>query len=222
MRAGKPHLSPFQEPHMKLQVVACALALALPALPALAQKPAAGAAVVASEPGKAVIAETVEASAKVVAIDKATRTVTLRTAQGKSFDVVAGDEVKRFDEIKLGDLVVVRYFQALTMELMKTKAGKPAMTEREGAARAPAGERPGGAIGREVTAVLDVLAVDPKKMTITVKGPRGNVVDLQVQNPDHFKVVKKSDQIEAVYREAVAVSLEPAPTKPAAKPAAKK
>jgi hypothetical protein len=201
---------------MKLQVIACAVVLALPLFPALAQKPAAGAAVVASEPGKAVIAQTVEASAKVVAIDKATRTVTLRDAKGKSFDVVAGDEVKRFDEIKLGDLVVVRYAQALTLELMKTKTRTPTVTEREATARAPASERPGGAVGREVTAMLDVIAVDPKKMTITVKGPRGNIVDLQVQNPDQFKVVKKGDQIEAVYREAVAISLEPAP-KPAAK-----
>jgi hypothetical protein len=206
---------------MKKIFIACAIALALPALPALAQKPAAGAAVVASEPGKAIIAQTVEASAKVVAIDKATRTVTLKDAKGKTFDVVAGDEVKRFNEIKLGDLIVVRYAQALTLELMKTKTATPTVTGREATARAPATERPGGAVGREVTAVLDVLAVDPKKMTITVKGPRGNVVDLQVHNPDHFKVVKKGDQIEAVYREAVAISLEPAPTR-AAKPAAKK
>lgn len=156
-----------------------------------------------------------------VAIDKATRTVMLRDAKGKTFDIVAGDEVKRFDEVKLGDLVVVRFVQALTMQLMKIKAGVPALSEREAAARAPASERPGGAAGREVTAVLDVLAVDPKKMTITVKGPKGNVVDLQVHNPDHFEVVKKGDQIEAVYREAVAISLESAP-KPAAKPVAKK
>ena len=206
---------------MKKTFIACAIALALPALPALAQKPAAGAAVVASEPGKAVVAQTVEASAKVVAIDKATRTVTLQGPKGKTFDVVAGDEVKRFDEVKLGDLVVVRYVQALTMQLMKTKAGGPTLTERDAAVRAPASARPGGAVGREVTAVLDVLAVDPKKMTITVKGPKGNVVDLQVHNPDHFKVVKKGDQIEAVYTEAVAISLEPAP-KSAMKPAAKK
>ena len=206
---------------MKKTLIACAIALALPALPALAQKPAAGAAVVASEPGKAVVAQTVEASAKVVAIDKATRTVTLKDAKGRTFDVVAGEEVKRFNEVKLGDLVVVRYVQALTMELMKTKAGGPALSEREAAVRAAAGARPGGAVGREVTAVLDVLAVDPKKMTITVKGPKGNVVELQVHNPDHFKVVKKGDQIEAVYTEAVAISVEPAP-KPAAKPASKK
>jgi len=206
---------------MKKTLIACAIALALPALPALAQKPAAGAAVVASEPGKAVVAQTVEASAKVVAIDKATRTVTLKDAKGRTFDVIAGDEVRNFDQVKLGDLLVVRYVQALTMQLMKTKAGVRELSERDAAVRAPAGARPGAAAGREITAVLDVLAVDPKKMTITVKGPKGNVVQLQVHNPDHFKVVKKGDQIEAVYTEAVAISVEPAP-KPAAKPAAKK
>jgi hypothetical protein len=206
---------------MKLKIVACALALAIPAIPVLAQKPASGGAVVASEPGKAVIAETVEVSAKVVAIDKASRTVTLKTAKGKTFDVVAGEEVKRFDEIKLSDVVVVRYAQALTLQLMKTKTKSGEVKVEEAAVRAAPSARPGGAVGREVTAVLDVLAVDPKNMTITVKGPRGNVVDLQVRNPDQFKVVKKGDQIEAVYTEAVAISLEPAP-KAAAKPAAKK
>jgi len=201
---------------MKLKLMYCALALAFAAAPAMAQKPAAGATVVTSEAGKAAAVRVIEASAKVVAIDKATRTITLRDAKGRSFDVVAGEEVRNFEQVQLGDLVVVRYAQALTMQLLKTKAGIREMTERDAAARAPAGARPGGAIGREVTAVLDVLAVNPKKMTITVKGPKGNVVDLQVQNPDHFKVVKKGDQIEAVYQEAVAISVEPAP-KPAAK-----
>ena len=201
---------------MKLKLIAGALALALAAAPAMAQQPATGAAVVTSVAGKAEAVRVIEASAKVVAIDKATRTLTLRDAKGRSFDVVAGEEVRNFAQVQLGDLVVVRFAQALTMQLLKTKAGVREMTERDAAARAPAGERPGGAVGREVTAVLDVLAVNPKKMTITVKGPKGNVVDLQVQNPDHFKVVKKGDQIEAVYREAVAISVEPAP-KPAAK-----
>lgn len=201
---------------MKIKLIACALTLAFAAAPTMAQKPAAGTTVVTSEAGKAAAIRVLEASAKVVAIDKATRTITLRDAKGRSFDVVAGEEVRNFAQVELGDLVVVRYAQALTLQLLKTKSGVREMTERDAAARAPAGERPGGAVGREVTAVLDVLAVNPKKMTITVKGPRGNVVDLQVQNPDHFKVVKKGDQIEAVYREAVAISVEPAP-KPAAK-----
>jgi hypothetical protein len=68
-----------------------------------------------------------------------------------------------------------------------------------------------------VTVLADVIAVDAKKNLISLKGPRGNIVDLTVRNPDHFKVVKVGDQVEAVYTEALAVSVNPAPKKPAAK-----
>jgi hypothetical protein len=67
--------------------------------------------------------------------------------------------------------------------------------------------------------LADVTAVDPKKKTITLKCPKVNVVTLDVQNPDHFKVVKKGDQVQVTYTEALAMSVEPAP-KPAPKPAA--
>ena len=203
--------------------IALAVISAAFAATAFAQKPeAAGGTVVASEPGRAAIVRAAEISAQVVAIDKATRTVTLKGPQGNAVDIVAGDEVKNFDQIKLGDFVVARYAQALTLELKKTKvkAGEPTVTEA--AARAKPGERPAGAVGREVHAIADVIGVDPKKSTITLKGPRGNVVTLNVQNPDQFKVVKKGDQVEVTYTEALALSVEPAP-KPAAKaPAAKK
>jgi hypothetical protein len=203
--------------------IALAVVTAAFAATALAQQPKTGAgAVVTSEPGKASIVEAVQVSAQVVSIDKATRTVTLKGPQGNTVDIVAGDEVKNFDQIKLGDFVVARYLQALTLELRKTKvkAGEP--TVREEAVRARAGERPAAAGAREVTAIADVIGVDPKKSTITLKGPRGNVVTLNVQNPDQFKVVKKGDQVEVTYTEALAMSVEPAP-KPAPKaPAPKK
>jgi hypothetical protein len=139
----------------------------------------------------------------------------LKGAKGNVVDIVAGDEVRNFDQIKLGDFVVARYTESLTLELRKTKvkAGEP--TVREGAARAQPGERPAVAGGREITAIADVIGVDPKKSTITLKGPRGNVVTLDVHNPDQFKVVKKGDQVEVTYTEALAGSVEPAP-KPAA------
>jgi hypothetical protein len=136
-------------------------------------------------------------------------------------DVVASDEVKNFDQIKLGDFLVVRYVQALTLELMKTKASIREGKEREDVVRAQPGERPAIAGARQVTVIADVIGVDSKKKTITLKGPKGNVVTLDVQNPEQFKVVKKGDQVEATYTEALAVSVEPAP-KPAAKAPAQK
>jgi len=203
--------------------LALALIAATFAATAFAQKPeAAGGAVVASEPGKAAIVRAAEISAQVVAIDKVTRTVTLKGPQGKVVDIVAGDEVKNFDQIKLGDLVVARYAQSHTLELRKTKvkAGEPTVTE--GAARAKPGERPAVAGAREVTAIADVIGVDAKKSTITLKGPRGNVVTLDVKNPDQFKVVKKGDQVEVTYTEALALSVEPAPKAAPKAPAPKK
>jgi hypothetical protein len=183
------------------------LAAGIPA--AQAQKPAAtGGAVVASEPGKAAIVSTAEITATVTAIDKATRTVTLKGPH-RSVDVVAGDEVRNFDQI--------RDVEALTLELKKTKAPLDAKGD-VAVARAKPGERPAGAVGREVTILADVVGVDQKKSIISLKGPRGNVIDLKVQNQDHFKVVKVGDQVEVVYAEALAMAVMPAP-KPEAKKA---
>jgi hypothetical protein len=198
---------------------ALAVVVASLATLAVAQKPdTAAGAVVVSEPGKATVARAAELSAQVMAIDKATRTLTLKGPKGDVVDLVAGDEVRNFDQIRLGDFVVARYLQSLTLELQKTrvKAGEPIV--REEAGRAAPGERPAAAGARQVTAIADVTAVDPKKSTITLKGPRGNVVTLPVQNQDQFKVVKKGDQVLVTYTEALALSVEPAPKPAAAKP----
>jgi hypothetical protein len=201
-----------------VQTLALSLIAATIATAAMAQTPPApaGGAAVVSEPGRAGAVRAVEVSATVVGIDKATRTVTLKGANGDVFDIAASDQVKNFEQIKVGDTVVARYAQALTLELKKTKvtAGDPVV--REEAAKAKAGERPAVVGARQVTVIADVVAVDAKASTITLKGPRGKVVVLDVQNPDQFKVVKKGDQIEVTYTEALALSVEPAP-KPAAK-----
>jgi hypothetical protein len=191
---------------------ALALVAAALAVNAFAQKPdAAGGIAVTSEPGKATAVRALVITAQVVGIDKATRTLTLKGPQSGVVDIAAGDEVKNFDQIKLGDFVVARYAQALTLELRKTKvkAGEP--TVREGAARAKPGESPSAVGAREVTAIAEVIGVDAKTSTVTLKGPRGNVVTLDVRNPEQFKLVKKGDQVEVTYTEALALSVEPAP-----------
>jgi hypothetical protein len=197
---------------MRISMLSAAIAMSVLSTPLWAQQPPAGGTVVASEPGKAAAMETIKLTAGVAEIDKATRTVTLKTAQGKMLDVVAGPEVKNFDQIKVGDQLVVQYAQALTLEVKKG-GGVREIKQDSGAVKAKPGEKPAAVGAREVTIVADVIAVDPKNMTITVKGPRGKVVDLKVKNPEHFKVVKKGDQIEAVYTEALAISIEPAAKK---------
>jgi hypothetical protein len=203
--------------HTKTKLALALLAAALSA-PAFAQQPApTSSTVVASEPGKAVIANVAELSAQVVGIDKATRTLTLKGPKGNVVDVVAGPEVKNFDQIKPGDVVVARYAEAFAFELRKTRTDATGPVVTEGAAKAKAGEKPAVAGARQVTVIAEVTDVDPKKSTITLKGPKGNEMTLPVKNPDQFKVVKKGDQVEVSYTEALALSVETA--KPAPKPA---
>jgi len=203
---------------MRKTLVAAAVLILSAALPAAAQKPdVTGGAVVASEPGKAAVARAVEISAEVVAIDKAARIVTLKGPKGNIVDVLAGDEVKNFDQIKVGDFVFVRFLQSLSLELQKTKAGGGTISTRELTAEAAPGEAPAAAAARVVTAIAHVTAVNKKAKTISLKGPRGNVVTLDVHNPDQFKLVKVGDQVLVTYTEAVAISVEPAPKKDAGK-----
>jgi len=124
-------------------------------------------------------------------------------------DVIAGDDVKNFNEIRIGDLVKVRYAQALALELRRTRAVGD-LTERSGSTQAKPGERPAAATVHQITAIAEVMDVDPQKQQITLKGPRGNIVDLDVRNPDQFKVVKKGDQVDVTYTEAIAIAVEPA------------
>lgn len=189
--------------------------------PAYAQDKPKGDMTVMSEPGKAGAAVSAQVKATVVGIDKATRTLTLKGPQ-RTIDVTAGPEVKNFDQVKVGDRVVAQYAAALVLELKKTKAPLDAKVDVAAAGAAP-GSPPAGLVGHQITILADVVAVDPKKSTISLKGPRGNVIDVDVRNPDQFKVVKKGDQVEVRYAEAVALSVEPAPApKKGGKKAAKK
>src|SRR5262245_2289680 len=145
-RPARP-IQPTENDMRKTLILVAALAAAW-ALPAAAQKPdVTGGAVVASEPGRAAAVRTVKITAQVVAIDKASRTVTLKGPKGNVVDVVAGDEVKNFDQIKVGDLVVVSYLQSLSLELQKAKTGASGITVQSAAATAKPGEAPAAAAG---------------------------------------------------------------------------
>jgi hypothetical protein len=192
---------------MRTQLISVLAILAMGSHAALAQQ---GGTVVASTPGKAAAVSVAEMTATVMSVDKATRTVRLKGPKGNEVDIVAGEQVKNFDQIKVGDQVNAQYQESLTLELRKTKE-RLATTESSGAVSAKPGQRPAGAVGREVKVLADVVKVDQPNNTISLKGPQGNVVDLKVRNPDHFKVVKVGDQVEATYSEALAISVTPAP-----------
>jgi Cu/Ag efflux protein CusF len=184
-------------------------AAALCAAPAFAQKPSADeAAAVVTSPGKGAAVHVVTVSASVEAIDKESRVVTLKGPQGNQFGVVAGPEVRNFEEIKVGDQVVVRHVEALSLELKKGGSGVRERVDSESVARTPAGGKPGAAAVRRVTVVADVVAVNPRTQTVTLRGPE-RTIDLRVRDPNQLKLAKVGDQVQATFTDAVAIAVEP-------------
>jgi hypothetical protein len=173
-----------------------------------------------SSPGKVGVAQTVEVSATITAIDKATRGITLKGPKGDEVKIVAGPEVKNFDQLKVGDVVKLKYLESLALELKKGGGLKVEKTEQAGMARAKPGEAPAGVAGRQVTVVGDVIKLDAATQTITVKGPE-RTVELKARDPEQFKLIAVGDQIQATYTEALAVAVTPV-AKPAEKAPAKK
>ncbi|HMN74467.1 MAG TPA: hypothetical protein PKC97_00255 [Burkholderiaceae bacterium] len=173
-------------------------------------------AIAASAPGEAVLASKVTLTATVVAIDSATRTVTLKGGSGNIVDVVVPPEAKKLDEIKVGDLVTVEYARAVSLTLKKKGDGIRSSTSQSATAGAPAGAVAGGAAAHQVTILANVTAVNKKEHYVTLRGPKGNSVDLAVQDPEQLKLVKVGDQVEVVYTVAMAITVDAA-AKPAKK-----
>jgi len=182
------------------------LAAAVTAATAQAQT---GAAVVGTAPGKATVAETIKLTGTITAIDKATRDVTLKGAQGNEITVTAGPDVKNFDNMRVGDQVTAQYVEALTLELKKGGGMTVARSDQGGVKGAKPGEKPGGVAGRQITIVADVVDVNPSKQTITLRGPK-RTVEMRIPDPEQFKLVAKGDQVEATYTQAVAIDVQAA------------
>ena len=193
--------------HKLVISIGFAIAVAI-AWPAAAQT----AVMAGSAPGKVGVAQTVKLTATITAIDKATRDVTLKGPQGNEVTVTAGPDVKNFDKMRVGDQVDVQYVEAVTLELKKGGGQPVARTEQAGAKGAKPGEQPAGVVGRQVTIVADVIAVDPAKQIVTLRGPQ-RTVNLTVSDPEQFKLIAKGDQVEATYTQALAMSVEPAAKK---------
>lgn len=163
-------------------------------------------------PGQATATATATAVATITAIDAPNRKLTLKTPQGRVLDMNVGPEARNFEQLRVGDKVTVSYQEALTVSLKKG-AGDATMQEREIAERSQPGAKPGGTMGREVTVVAQVVAVNKDAQIVTVKGPRGNVMDLHVSDPAQMQDVKRGDRVQAVYTEAIAISVEPGAAK---------
>ena len=159
------------------------------------------------------IAEVQTLTATVEKIDHSTRVVTLKGPEGNMVTFRASDEAKNLDQVKAGDFVHVKYYEAVAWQVMKPGTSPKGMSKTSAVERAKKGEKPGGVMGTQVTIVADIEAIDKDKKHVTLKGPRGNSERVAVRNPKNLENVKVGDQVQLTYTEAMAISVEPASPK---------
>jgi len=140
----------------------------------------------------------------------ASRTLTLKTNDGRLVPLKVGADVRNFGQIRKGDVVELDYFEAVEFEVRQ-----PTEEERQlagvgvdVAARAAKGERPAALAAGERVDILVIESIDRKKQLITLKGRQG-FVTVKAKYPQNLKVVKVGDTVVVRTSELFAARVKP-------------
>jgi hypothetical protein len=165
----------------------------------------------AARAGQAPVAEStpVTITATIEAIDKATRTVTLKGPKGNSVQIEAPEQMEGFNSLRVGDQVTATYFAAVAVNVRKPgapppPAGPTTMTQRKD-------RKPGSETRREQTFTVTVESIDPKAPSLTVKDPKGRVVTLAVQDASQIQNLRAGDTVDVTYYESLMIKVARAP-----------
>jgi Cu/Ag efflux protein CusF len=151
--------------------------------------------------------DAVEVTTKIEAIDHSARLITLKDKDGEVETIHCGPEVKRFDELKVGDTVTFRYYESVAYAIRKPgqPSGLPAKTGPT--VTRSKGPRPGGTIAEQETATVTIKAIDLKVPSVTVLTEDGRTASFKVEDKNNLKDVKVGDKVEITYTEAVMIGV---------------
>lgn len=159
----------------------------------------------------------IKVQAVVVELDRANRMATLRTAKGHYVTVSVPVEIHNFDQVHVGDELVVQYGSAIAAQIEPaSKSGIRELIEPADNNHAQAAESTGIAAARKVTIIAIIRAIDRKAGTATIQGATRTVTIAIPASVDVAKL-KVGDEVHATFTDAVVVSLERAASSTAKK-----
>jgi ribosomal 50S subunit-recycling heat shock protein len=157
-------------------------------------------------PGGAMI-EAVSITATVESIDYKTRQITLKGPKGGMTTFIAGDEVKRFNEVKKGDQVTFDYTEGVAIDVRKATEA-PKMVETQSLTRSKPSERPGGTIETVgfLTARVDGIDYNTRKVKLAL--PEGQVLNFTAGDQvKRLNEVKKGDEVVVEYLQKLTIKV---------------
>jgi len=151
-------------------------------------------------------AETSEVTAKVEAIDHTNRIVTLSNADGV-VELGVGPEVKRFDELKVGDSITFTYMESVLAEIHKAAASGKAPASSDPQLTRGKGPRPSGMVSQTQKATVTIQAIDANAPSVKVQTADGHSLSFKVQDKAKLEGFKVGDKVDITYTEALMVSV---------------
>ncbi|MGI9534506.1 MAG: hypothetical protein ACR2NW_06115 [Thermodesulfobacteriota bacterium] len=156
-----------------------------------------------------VMGEAVVVTADVVGVDRKDRTVTLKGEDGKTTTIEVPEEAQNFDQIDVGDTLVIEMIRGLALALAKpgelSGAGDSVSSTIE---VSKPGEKPRMVAVETVDVLAEISAIDKKTREVSITGPMGNSITLQAdESIENFDKLKVGDKVHARYTEAVAIEI---------------
>lgn len=112
----------------------------------------------------------VQATAKVLEVDKAKRTVTFEDQDGDPVTMQVPESVRNFDQVDPGDSLVVTYYESVGYEVRKAGGGAPAVGAAAEVERAKAGEKPGITGAQAVTVTMKITFTEAISVKVEAPG----------------------------------------------------
>lgn len=152
----------------------------------------------------------IKTTAIVQSVDVANRTITLKRSNGEVATVGVGDNVRNLPQVKRGDRVVVTHYDSIGFEVLQGGKHKPSLDTDDDVFLAPLGQRPHGGAERSTTLVAKIVKLDRENRKATLRGPKGKLITVDVENPENFDKVKVGDSVEVTEIKGYAIDVQPA------------
>lgn len=144
----------------------------------------------------------------VKAVDIDSRQVTLDAGGGKTSVITVSEEARNFERIKVGDVVVVEYYEGLVVGLEPKGDGTTARGVAQLFSRAKKGDKPAAKVVKAVTVQAVVEDVDSSNRIVILRGV-DRVAAFKVDKSVNLAKVKKGDVVHIDYIKGFAISVQP-------------
>ena len=161
---------------------------------------------VATSTTSTTVVDTFTATARVSAIDPATRTLTLALENGKQTTMKCGSQVANFKQIRVNDVVTVSATEELSIYL--DKSGKMGTSGGAVGVLAPLGAKPGLAASDTVKETVKITGIDKGTRKVTFVDSNGISQTTKVGEHIDLAKAKVGDKVTISHTQAVAVSVQ--------------